>query len=159
MMDQQLRIKAEVEEEERKRKAKEEQGRKVADDAKRVADEKKRQENIPSNKKSNLVKAANKKFNRAGNPETNSIQESNLELQQEEQRPSGSRPISPPLPALAKKLNQNNEQPQPKNKPVNKQKPKDSTANYYVTESRLNLNSPVIFQNFNRNLTFFSCLF
>ena len=76
MMDQQLRIKAEVEEEERKRKAKEEQGRKVADDAKRVADEKKRQENIPSNKKSNLVKAANKKFNRAGNPETNSIQES-----------------------------------------------------------------------------------
>jgi hypothetical protein len=49
------------EEEERKKKAKEEQGRKVADDAKRLADEKKRQENVPANKKSNQVKQMNKK--------------------------------------------------------------------------------------------------
>ncbi len=143
-MEQQQRIKAELEEEERKKKAKEEQGRKVADDAKRLADEKKRQENVPANKKSNQVKQMNKKFQRTNNPDNNSIQESQLELQ--EQPPSNEfRSNSPPVPAAAKKISAE----VPKVKPViNKSKQKETTANYYVTESRLNLNlasSPVIF--------------
>jgi membrane protein involved in colicin uptake len=142
-MEQQQRIKAELEEEERKKKAKEEQGRKVADDAKRLADEKKRQENVPANKKSNQVKQMNKKFQRTNNPDNNSIQESQLELQ--EQPSNEFRSNSPPVPAAAKKISAE----VPKVKPViNKSKQKETTANYYVTESRLNLNlasSPVIY--------------
>ena len=136
-MEQQQRIKAELEEEERKKKLKEEQGRKVADDAKRLADEKKRQENVPANKKSNQVKQMNKKFQRTNNPDTNSIQESQLELDNPVVQEFRSN--SPPVPAAAKKMNDG----QKKTKPaVGNAKP---TPNYYVTESRLNLNlaSPV----------------
>lgn len=155
-MEQQQRIKAELEEEERKKKAKEEQGRKVADDAKRLADEKKRQENVPANKKSNQVKQMNKKFQRTNNPDNNSIQESQLELQ--EQPSNEFRSNSPPVPAAAKKISAE----VPKVKPViNKSKQKETTANYYVTESRLNLNlasSPVIlFFCFVSLLPFFIC--
>ena len=40
----------------------------MSDDAKHLADEKKRQDNIPSNKKSNQVKLMYKNFQRANNP-------------------------------------------------------------------------------------------
>ncbi len=135
-MEQQQRIKAELEDEERKKKIKEEQGRKIADDAKRLADEKKRQENVPSNKKSNQVKQMNKKFQRANNTDNNSIQESQLELQNPVVQEFRSN--SPPVPAAAKKMNDG----QKKSKTIANPK---QTPNYYVTESRLNLNlaSPV----------------
>lgn len=130
----------EMEEEERKRKIKEEQGRKNADDLKVIADEKKRQDAIPSNKKSNQVKQMNKKFQQRAttnnNQEANSIQESQLELQNPVVQEFRSN--SPPVPAAAKKMNDGK-----KTVPVVKSKP---TPNYYVTESRLNLNlasSPV----------------
>lgn len=140
--EQQERIKAELEEEERKKKAKEEQGRRVADDAKRLAEEQRKKQE--QNKKSNQVKQAARKFqrhNNNANADTNSIQESQAELNEAALPPqppvpgppaqSQFRSDSPPVPAQAKKLDKTKQ-----GGPANKPKP---TA-YYVTESRLNLN-------------------
>jgi hypothetical protein len=135
--EQQKRIKAELEEEERKKKAKEEQGKRIADDAKKLADEKRKQE---ANKKASNMKSLNKR-QQANKVSTNiSNNEESLPMSPQPQFKPDFRTNSPPVPAAAKKLN-GVKPTQPSSNFNNKikQPVTDTTADYYVTESRLNL--------------------
>ena len=126
IMAQQARIKAELEEEEKKKKAKEEVGRQINnDEGKRVANEKsKNQETVNSPRKPNKIGSKSK-----------------ARINEDYQAPpvvAEFRSNSPPVPAAAKKINvAHNKEP---HKPSNlKAQKSDTTADYYVTESRLNL--------------------
>ena len=153
IMEQQERIKAELEEELRKKKEKEQVGQRLNDDAKRLADERKKQDNKPAPPAKRNVTKPIRKINK-----TNSSDDFN------QNQPGSSSPQppqvefrtnSPPVPAAAKKLNGGGKAPAgnvahsplpPPPKPNNSPKKKaNATSYYYVTESRLNLASPVSF--------------
>ena len=137
IMAQQTRIKQELEDEERKRKEKEDAGRKVnKEEGKRVANEK--------NKKAEPVAAAKKPLTKFQKFK----QQKALETEIVEQTPQDQTPFrsdSPPVPAIGKKLNgkaaaaTNNNKPPPVS---NTPRIQDATADYFVTESKLNLASP-----------------
>jgi hypothetical protein len=161
-MEQQERIKAELEEELRKKKAKEEHGNRLADEAKRAADEKRKEaKTTNANNKRTVTKPINKKFQR------NNVNQSTADVNQFDSNADlGGGPAvefrtnSPPVPAAAKKLNGggpgggggggaktpakkslNSEFNSPR--PPSRSKQSDIPADYFVTESRLNVNSPV----------------
>ena len=141
IMAQQTRIKQELEDEERKRKEKEDAGRKVnKEEGKRVANEKnaKKAEPVAVAAKKPLTKFQKFKQQKA------------LETEIVEQTPQDQTPFrsdSPPVPAIGKKLNgkaaaaaaTNNNKPPPV---TNTPRIQDATADYFVTESKLNLASP-----------------
>ena len=133
------KLKAEVEEEERKKKAKEEIGKRAADDAKRQADERKRQET--SNRKANS-KFANKRANTTNNKSNDALNSPPSSAFPLPSQGGEFRSDSPPLPTFAKKINGTKP---PTSKSTKPTKPADTTADYFVTESRLNLASPVSF--------------
>lgn len=160
-MEQQERIKAELDEELRKKKAKEEHGNRLADEAKRAADEKRKEAKAGNNtNKRTVTKPVNKKFQR------NNVNQSSADVNQFESNADlGAAPAvefrsnSPPVPAAAKKLNgaggggggggaktpakksMNTEFNSPR--PPSRPKQSEIPADYFVTESRLNVNSPV----------------
>lgn len=151
------KIQAEVEEEERKKKQKEENDRNQAENAKKIAEE--------NRKQLNNKRVPNKPVNKRVARKPSSNDEPNIDnsppIIQSEFRTN-----SPPVPAAAKKLNggkvpqkknssektnddlnnldQNFTPPPPKPVANNKSKQKsNTTADYYITESRLNVSSPV----------------
>jgi len=159
-MEQQERIKAELEEELRKKKAKEEHGNRLADEAKRAADEKRKEAKGGNTNKRTVTKPVNKKFQR------NNVNQSTADVNQFDSNADfGAAPAvefrtnSPPVPAAAKKLNggggggggggaktpakksMNSEFNSPR--PPSRSKQSEIPADYFVTESRLNVNSPV----------------
>ena len=162
-MEQQERIKAELDEELRKKKAKEEHGNRLADEAKRAADEKKKESknNNLANKRT-VTKPINKKFQK------NNVNQSTADFNQFDSNAdlNGGPPVefrsnSPPVPAAAKKLNGGNannasgaKTPSKKSvnqdsnspRPSSKSKQTDIAPDYFVTESRLNVNTPVSFK-------------
>jgi centrosome and spindle pole-associated protein 1 len=164
IMEQQERIKAELEEELRKKKEKEQVGQRLNDDAKKLADERKKQDNRqPAPPKQRNVTKPTRKINKANSSDDFGLSEAGASSPQPPQVEF--RTNSPPVPAAAKKLNgggggggvgggggkapagnvANSPLPPPP-KPNNVPKKKaNATADYYVTESRLNLASPVSF--------------
>jgi len=133
------KMKAELEEEERKKKVKEEIGQKAADDAKRQADERKTQEGRKANSK-----FANKRATATTN-KANDVPSSPSSSAFPPPAQGEFRSDSPPLPTIAKKINGSKP---PTSKSTKTNKPVDTTADYFVTESRLNLASPVSFKIF-----------
>ena len=130
------KMKAELEEEERKKKVKEELGKRAADDAKRQADERKTQEGSNRKFANKRATAKNNKFNDAPTSPPSSAfppPAQGVEFRSD----------SPPLPTIAKKINGSKP---PTSKSTKQNKPADTTADYFVTESRLNLASPVSFE-------------
>ncbi len=128
-MAQQLRIKQELEEEERKKKDKEEKERLInKEEGKRVA-----------NKKNNVdVKISPRK------PQASKFQRNNLKEDNQTPLPPQIQPEfrtnSPPVPAIGKKLTSD----ETSNTVKSVKNVKETTTDYYVTESNLNLSSPVI---------------
>ena len=158
IMEQQERIKAELEEELRKKRAKEEHGQRLADDAKRLADEKKKESktsNAAAASKRTITKPVNKKFQRNSN--TNKSTDDFNQFASNADLNNGPtvefRTNSPPVPAAAKKLNgggagagkttpkKSNNSDFGASRPSSKGK--EIAPDYFVTESRLNLSSPV----------------
>lgn len=153
------KIQAEVEEEERKKRQKEENDRNQAENAKKIAEENRKQLN-------NNKRVPNKPVNKRAARKPSSNDEPNSNDSPPVIQPEF-RTNSPPVPAAAKKLNggklppkknivsektndnlndldRNFTPPPPKPVANNKSKQKSSTtADYYITESRLNVSSPV----------------
>lgn len=153
------KIQAEVEEEERKKRQKEENEKNFAENAKKIAEENRKQQNnkrVPN-------KPVNKRIARKPSANDDPPVNNTSPIIQSEFRTN-----SPPVPAAAKKLNggkapakkninqqinknddlneaeRNFTPPPPKPVVDNKSKQKSSTtADYYITESRLNVSSPV----------------
>lgn len=138
-MAQQARIKQELEEEERKKKEKEEKGREInKEEGKRVANKKNTVEapkNTPSKFQAFRNEMKSKKAAEENNPPFQSQSQPQPQAQPE------FRSNSPPVPAIGKKLNANEKA--AINKPANNNVASETTADYYVTESKLNVSSPV----------------
>ncbi|CAF0754323.1 unnamed protein product [Brachionus calyciflorus] len=166
--EEQRKIKAELEEEERKKKQKEENEKNQAENAKRLADENRKQAatnkrvpNKPVNKRvqrkpsnnddipidipppviqtdfrsnSPPVPAAAKKLNGGKAPQKNNNNFNNNNVQNDQNDEPPARNFSPPPP---KPIAQNRN-----NKPKS-----NATADYYITESRLNVASPTANNN------------
>lgn len=109
---------------------KEEQGRRLADESKRIADENKRLNAEGKNTARRATKPSNRKFQR-----------NNTNMDDFSPPPvvNDFRTNSPPVPAAAKKLGYNTK---PNRPPTMPKAPPTATADYYVTESRLNMASP-----------------
>ena len=129
------KMKAELEEEERKKRVKEELGKKADDDAKRQADERKEASGRKANSKF-ANKRVTAKNNKSGDAPTSPPSSAFPPPAQGVEFRSD----SPPLPTIAKKINGSKP---PTSKSTKTNKPADTTADYFVTESRLNLASPV----------------
>jgi len=131
-MAQQARIKQELEEEERKKKEKEEKERLInKEEGKRVA-----------NKKNNVeVNVSPRKPPVSKFQQAKSIKEDNQTPAPAQFQPEF-RTNSPPVPAIGKKLNPtgNEESSKAAKSTRNIQ---ETATEYYVTESKLNLSSPV----------------
>lgn len=133
IMAQQARIKQELEEEERKRQEKEEAGRKInKEEGKRIANEK--------NKMPAAAEPAKKPLTKFQKFKQQKAQETEMPPPpSHDQTPF--RSDSPPVPAIGKKMNtKGNSKPPPVS---NTPRIQDATADYFVTESKLNLSSPV----------------
>lgn len=135
---QQARIKAELEEEERKKREKEESGRVANNQASQLARNKKASQQQQANvdyvsPRRPAPKANARKANLAANTEQEDSGFKQTEFRSD----------SPPLPTIAKKLGQQGGQQQapPPNLPESPQA--QEQPNYYVTESKLNVASPV----------------
>ncbi len=138
------RMQAELEEEERKKRAKEEASKQQADEAsQRLADEKK-------------SKGKNRKFPRSNTEDSTPAKPPVDDRPPYEYEPSqqpapyNSQPAaefrsnSPPVPAAAKKMNGGKPPPAAKSNNMRQSNANFNTpADYYTTESRLNLASPV----------------
>ncbi|RNA41302.1 centrosome and spindle pole associated 1-like isoform X4 [Brachionus plicatilis] len=159
------KIQAEVEEEERKKKLKEENEKNFAENAKKIAEENRKQQN-----KRGPNKPVNKRTDRKPSANDEPPINNTPPIIQSEFRTN-----SPPVPAAAKKLNggkapvkkninpertnddlneakRNFTPPPPKPVANNRNKGKSSTtADYYITESRLNVSSPTV-KKVNSNL-------
>jgi hypothetical protein len=135
-------MQAELEEEARKKKAREEINARVVNETKQLNDDKKKNQIRKINKPAKIKK-----------PITNN---SSQDLQSLAALPNEFRSNSPPVPALQKQNKNGDVTTPPKTSrissplqpPIKQTIPSDAAANYYVTESRLNLGSAVLYKSF-----------